>query len=251
MSGAVLPNIPQPNPTLKDTSDPELSAKVKHLDQLIADIAQIIASVNLKPSDDKLKLCYVDLKQAGLSMKVVPSNGLSVRQGSSATAIVSGGVPWYRGEWIGTRPPSDQVSMSIESGQGIFTISAKAGTPPNNYQLLILDSGQGREVINVTIENGAAAHLATQPTMTGKPARAASALQVNPKVQKVQQALLNKGIKTVKVNGKDAALIADGRFGEITMEAMRQFFRDQGASDDQIPKGEQLLSETARELGIE
>lgn len=244
--GVSLPAIAVPDAKLANTSSPELDAKVKELDGLVARVAQITASVNVKPGDDRLKLCNVDLKQAGLSMKLAPAGDVSVQPGGAGTVVASGGVLPYRADWIGARPPSDQIGLKIESGQGFITVDAKAGAKADSYQLLILDAGQGREVVNVVIKGSSATASSPATQVLRNPP------SIDPKVQRVQQELIAKGIKTVKVDGKDATISADGRMGNITIEAMRQFFKDQGTNvtDDQIPKGDQLLKEVSQLLGI-
>lgn len=239
--GVSLPPVPPPGTNVAELSSP-LKKKTEELNQLVARVARIVESVSVKPSADSLKLCSVDLKQAGLSMKIIPAGDLLVRPGSSGTVVVSGGVLPYRAEWIGERPTSDQVSLIVESGQGFITIDAKPGAKPSSYQLLLLDAGQGREVVGIVISGEDVKQL------TPKSAKPTSS--PNSTVRRIQQALIDKGFGVVKVDGRDVTLVADGRNGKITIEAMRQFYRRQGATDDQIPKGDQLVKEVAQLLQV-
>ncbi|SFQ15683.1 hypothetical protein SAMN05216567_111224 [Variovorax sp. OK605] len=240
--GVSLPPMPQVAFTAGSAAENELANKAKALDALVSDVAKTVASLNLKPGDDKLRLCSVDLKQAGLAMKLAPAGALTVRPGGAATVVVSGGVLPYRAEWIGQRPP-DGVSLKVESGQGFITVEAKGGVTVGSYQLLVLDAGQGRESVDVAIGGSGGAQPPASPNT-----RAAAATP-DPKLRKVQQVLIDKGITTVKVDGKDEKVLADGQMGKISIEAMRQFMRDQGAHDDQIPKrADQLLAEVASML---
>lgn len=240
--GVSLPSTPPSGASVAELSSPQLKNEIEDLDRLVARVSRIVESVNVKPSTDSLKLCNVDLKQAGLSMKIIPAGDLSVRPGSSGTVVVSGGVLPYRAEWIGARPTSDQVSLTIESGQGFVTIDAKPGAKPGSYQLLLLDAGQGREIVGIVISG--------EDTKQLSPKSANPTSSANSTVRKIQQALIDKGFRIVKVDGRNATLVADGRSGKITVEAMRQFYRSQGAADDQIPTGDQLVKEVAQLLRV-
>lgn len=244
--GMPLPVSASDAKSLRSSSAPELERKTGELDQLLTRLSQIVASANVNYSEDKLRLCNVDPKQVGLSMKLTPIGDLSVELGSAGTVVASGGALPYRATWIGPRPPGDWVTLTVESGQGFITVEAKAGAKEGAYQLLIADNGQGREVVNVVIKNSGT----IQPAKVAVRAGASTLPSIDATVQRVQQALIGRGFDTVTVNGKNATLIADGRMGEITTEAMRRFLKNQGAADNQIPDGDQLFKEVAQLLGI-
>ncbi|NMQ29790.1 hypothetical protein E4Q23_19700 [Candidatus Accumulibacter phosphatis] len=245
--GVSLPSVAESKNTSAVGGQDELAGKAKVLNALVSAVAESIVTVDIHPNEDKLKLCNVDLRQAGLAMKHSPPGALAVQPGGAATVVVSGGVLPYRAEWIGTRPP-DGVALKIESGQGFVTVEARAGTKPGKYQLLVLDAGPSRDAIEVAIGDGGGATPSPASPVV-KPVSSASAPKT--RVQKVQQALIAQGIKTVNVDGKDQPLTVDGRMGKVTVEAMRKFFHDQGAKDNQIPTDTtQLLKETADTLNI-
>lgn len=218
----------------------------KELTDMLDDVADIVSQVSAAGSSERFKGCQIDLKQVGLEMQLTPGTELLLAAGGSASVVVSGGVLPYRADWIGTRPPATNVDLKIETGQGVVTVEAKAATKPSSYQLLIADSAKGRQVVNVTIKAGGDT---TKPTAAANhPGPTTDAL-----LKKVQQALADKGFKTVKVDGKEYPLIADGLRGPVTTEAMRGFYKSQGENikDDQIPKdADQLRDEVAGMLGI-
>lgn len=238
ISTGSMPVIPPPTLLTAAKHEDELDRKTTELQNLIADVSRIIAAVNTSPAPGTLKQCDVDLKQAGLSMKLTTSD-LSIAPGSAATVVVSGGVLPYRTEWIGTRPASNHVDRQIESGLGSITVTATAAAEAGTYQLLILDAGQGREILNVTI-------LGKTGTPSQKQRAAAPAVDVQ--VKQLQQDLIGRGFSHVKINGKEATLIADGRMGAITTEAMRQFYKQQGedVQDNAIPSDGKLFTEVAQ-----
>jgi hypothetical protein len=248
--GVTLSGVPAPATSrAAETSSPDMDKKVDDLEQKIQHVSRMIDAVNAKPSEDRLKLCQVDVKQAGLLMRFFPSSELTVKAGGASSTSVTGGVLPYRIEWVGARPPTDQVDKTIESGQGVITVHAKAGAKPDNYRLLVLDSGQGRELLNVFVVTADATMSAAK--MTAKLAGTQAAVP-DPLVKKVQGKLIEQGIKTVKVGDKDRLLIADGVHGKVTEAALVQFYQSQ-AKDvpvEQIPHGEKLLKDVAGILGI-
>jgi hypothetical protein len=129
------------------------------------------------------------------------------------------------------------------------TVDTTPGAATGTYKLLLLDAGQGREVINVVVGGSSAAQRAGSATSsnTQNPAPA------DPMVAKVQKSLIARGIKTVKVDGNDSTLTADGRLGKTTVAAMRRYLKEEhGMTDDQIPDDQEaLLKDVAQLLGIE
>ena len=247
--GVKLPPMPDVIFTAADPRQDELATKAMALDALVVEIARSVALVNVKPSEERLKLCNVDLRQAGLAMRRLPPGPLTVHPAGAATTVVSGGALPYRAEWIGSRPP-DGVTLRIESGQGLITVEAKASVRPDKFQMLVLDAGQGRETVDVVIGEGigvSAAGNAASPALVAKVAVAA-----NPRLRLVQQALIDKGHSSVKVDNRIEKLTADGRMGKVTVEAMRRFYiEDIGATAAQIPQDpDQLFREVAQLLGI-
>lgn len=243
--GVALPPMPKVSFTAGSPEENTLADKARALDALVGRVDKALAGVNLKPGDDKLKLCSVDLKQAGLAMKTVPAGPMTVQPGAAATVVVSGGVLPYRAEWIGSRPP-EGVALKIESGQGFITVEVKKDVKAGSYRLLVLDAGQGRESIDVVV---AGTGTASSPASPDNKATAAAA--PDPKLRKVQQALIDKGLTTVRVDGKDEKLVADGRMGKISVAAMQQYMKNEGAKDDAIPgQPGQLLADVASMLAV-
>uniref|UniRef100_UPI000D34B24D hypothetical protein n=1 Tax=unclassified Variovorax TaxID=663243 RepID=UPI000D34B24D len=255
--GVALPPMPKVSFTAGSPEENTLADKARALDALVGRVDKALAGVNLKPGDDKLKLCSVDLKQAGLAMKTVPAGPMTVQPGAAATVVVSGGVLPYRAEWIGSRPP-EGVALKIESGQGFITVEVKKDVKAGSYRLLVLDAGQGRESIDVVVAGSGAASSPASPTSPASPAsptspdnKATAAAAPDPTLRKVQQALIDKGLTTVRVDGKDEKLVADGRMGKISFAAMQQYMRNEGAKDDAIPgQPGQLLADVASMLAV-
>ncbi|MEJ1961111.1 MAG: hypothetical protein WDO56_05990 [Gammaproteobacteria bacterium] len=255
ITGVALPVPPSP-PAVKTSGDDAavkkaLGKPTADLEALLVETQLIISAVEAKPSAEKLKACHVDLQEAGLTMNVVPSGDLTVQAGGSgATLSVSGGVlPYRQTTWIGPPPPADQVDLTTETGAGLITVKAKQGATAGRFTLLIRDAAQGRQTVNVILT------AATAPTkglaQNPPPGVAAATCMPDAKVKDVQQKLIDKGIKTVKIDDKDQPLTADGCHGPITDAAMRQFFKSQSADgtpvpDDAIPKTrEQLFKEVS------
>jgi hypothetical protein len=249
--GVALPPMPKVSFTAGSPEENTLADKARALDALVGRVDRALAGVNLKPGDDKLKLCSVDLKQAGLAMKTVPAGPMTVQPGAAATVVVSGGVLPYRAEWIGSRPP-EVVALKIESGQGFITVEVKKDVKAGSYRLLVLDAGQGRESIDVVVAgSGAGSSPASPASPTSLDNKATAAAAPDPTLRKVQQALIDKGLTTVRVDGKDEKLVADGRMGKISVAAMQQYMRNEGAKDDAIPgQPGQLLADVASMLAV-
>jgi hypothetical protein len=187
-----------------------------------------------------------------LTMKVIPSGALSMAAGTTAPVSVSGGVlPYQPATWVGSAPPADKVELTTETGAGIVTIKTKADTPPGTYMLLLRDSAQGRETVNVSVSATTGGNAA--PPNGQNPA--SKCVEV-PQVKKVQQALIGKGITTVKIGDETKTVEADGCPGPVTDEAMRTFLKSQGENgapvpDDAIPTSrDKLLKEVSDILEI-
>ena len=226
----------------------QLLETTETLESAVQEAQGIIDLVNAKPVSSELEKCKVDLAAAGITMKVDPAV-LTVQAGTTRMALASGGVPSYSASWTSTTPPADQVTLKSEPN-GIISIEAKANAAAGTYTVLVADSAKGREVLVVTI---AAAAAATGATHAAAPANAnaqPSCTRV-PKVEAVQKALVAKGIKSVKVDGKDRAVAVDGCMGPATIEAMKQFYRSQGMPENSIEKdANALLKEIAPDLDI-
>ena len=196
--------------------------------------------VNAKPATASLENCRVNVAAAGIAMKVEPSV-ITAQAGSTVTALASGGVPSYSATWLSTAPPAEQVVLKVE-GNGVISVEAKAGAQSASYALLVIDSSKGRESLRVDIV-AAPAPVKTEPTPS-TPTLTKACSAPDAKVKAVQEAL-----KTVKIDDKDQALVADGCQGKLTNEAIIQFYVKQGmarASVDTDPA--KLLSQAASDL---
>ena len=256
ITGVALPAPTDTKAATKSAADPaelaKLVALITAVEADLADLQLIISAVQAKPSADKLKTCSVDLQQAGLTMKVIPSGTLSVAAGTTAPVSIAGGVlPYQPATWVGSAPPADKVELATETGAGIVTIKTKADAPAGTYMLLLRDSAQGRETVNISI-------TATSGGNTTSPngQKSASKCVEIPQVKKVQQALISKGITTVKIGDESKPVEADGCPGPVTDQAMRTFLKSQGENgapvpDDAIPTSrDKLLKEVSDILEI-
>jgi len=264
ITGVVLPAVPEMKAkgTAKTATSPSavksLLAATKKVEELDAEAQLIIAAVQAKPNAESLKACSVDLAQAGLTMKVTPSDEVAVPSGKAATFSVSGGVlPYQRATWIGSAPSIDEVQLTTETGAGLVTIVVNAGAKAGKYMLLVRDSAQGRETVNVSITNSSedAAEATDETKKTAK--KAEEQCTVVPKLEEVQKKLIGLGFQNLQVTGKARILTADGCHGEITDTAMREYLTKQSGSGapipaDALPVSREELFKTVKEsLGIE
>lgn len=233
ITGVTLPAPVSDKVTKSAGAEAKLVAPTETLESAVGEVETIVAAVRAKPATEKLKNCAVDLKQAGLTMRLEPAGevplDLTAAGSSTVTLGASGGVLPYRAAWLGRRPPSAQVDLKIESGLGLITVEAKKDAPAGSYVLLVQDSAQGRETSTIVIKSSA-------PQGSGKRAEASSTCPSDPEVAKVQKALIGKGVTTAQVDGKDQPLTEDGCLGPITTAAIRQFLKQQGVSDEDIAK---------------
>ena len=216
-----------------------LVVKTAELENLITEVSLMIDAINASPAPNTLKQCNVDLKQAGLSMKLTPSE-LSITPDSkgtvTASAFVSGNVLPYSSDWIGVRPPSNQLDQKIGPTPRTITVTASPAAKTGTYQILILDEAKAQEtILQVTILG----ETASSPQKQAAPVSA-----VDQRVKNLQQDLIDLGYGTVEVKGKKVTVAADGRMGSITTEAMRQFYINNGRDDvqeDAIPRESKRL----------
>jgi hypothetical protein len=242
---------PVPTPTVKATpgipaltanaDEVELEKVTAELEQAVAEMTTIISAVNERPSADKLKNCNVDLGQAGLKMTVDPSGEVAVPAPSGATPNLvtiraSGGILPYRANWIGLTPPSDQVSMTVESGQGVVVVTVRKGAQEAAYGILIQDAANGSASTTIrVVASGGAVVRASAPAAT---------CPKDPKVERVQRFLLDQRIDevtNVMVNGEKKTLTADACYGEVTAAAIRTFLKKKNVADDEMPTDQQGL----------
>jgi hypothetical protein len=253
--GVSLPSVPDKGGATKSAgTQGQLVKPTVDLENDIVEVEAIIATVRAKPAEEKLKNCNVDLRQAGLAMKVLASGDIIVQAGGTPTLFsVSGGVlPYRQPVWTGQQPPSDQVTVKIETGLGLVSIEAKKDAPAGGYVLDLFDSAQGRASVAVVIKGADPAKKVATADTTAQ-AKCTS----DPAIVKVQQGLLARKIEKVKVGGVEKSLTADGCMGPITEAAMRQFYKSQTTvdgkpiADDAIPKDpKQLLKEITDLLNV-
>ena len=252
ITGVALPASSQKGDNTKSAADEDaLKAAlvlIKDLEAKLAETRLIIALVEAKPSTEKLKTCSLDLQQAGLTMKVTPSGALTVTAGQVATVSIKSGVlPYRRATWVGNGPAADKVELTTETGAGVVEIKTKADTPADTYVMLLQDSAQGHETVNVTIR---------ESTVTEKnpPKEEEKKCTEDANLKKIQDVLVNKkGIKTVTVDGKDQEVLVDGCSGPRTDAAMRKYYKSQvqgpvgtdgkpkELADDAVPKSGKAL----------
>lgn len=217
----------------------------------ISDAEEIVAIANARPSGASLKNCRVDPVEAGVTMTITPSGGVTLAAGEATTFTVSGGkLPYQPATWSGTHPPSDKVTIDTETGQGVVTLKATRDATPGSYAVLIRDGAQGRALVALTVLAGSSTgNTAASGNKGGTGTTPAEACVVkNAQVKSVQKALIAKGVSTVTVNGKPETLKADSCLGPITVAAMQVFYKSQGGpvAKDQIPPDpQQLLKDTA------
>ncbi len=259
--------------TFSNENERELAKAAEDLEQTTAEITTIISAVNERPSADKLKTCNVDVTRAGLTMTIDPVGEISIPAPSgstpnTATIRVSGGVLPYSAGWSGATPPPAEVTMGIESGQGIVTVTVEKGARPNVYAILIRDAANGAASTGIRITDavpaasGASGNRITGNRITGNRITGNRAAGNNPAAstlagsnsaeptcaadettRKVQSFLLQNSIKTVQVGASERALTEDGCYGDITA-AIQLFLRKKGLRDDEIPKGQRDLTQS-------
>ncbi len=236
-------------------SDPrnvEILRQTAVLKGLVEEVIEIISMINAAGGEDA-KTCDVDLKKAGLEMTVSSSN-LTVRTGGSASLDVSGGMPNYSARWTSTHPSAADVTYSVEGAKGSILVEAKASAKAATYKLLVMDSQHGREIVIVTVAEADPSARETSSASTKNKAVQPQASQQDPLLKKIQQALIDKGMKTVTIDGNTETLVADGLGGPITTAAMEGYFRAAAGTpvaDDQMPEGDELKREVARSLGVQ
>ncbi len=223
-----------------DADEDELLIKTQDLEQTVAVIESIIAEVNERASVDKLKTCNINLEQAGLKMTISPSGEIPVplpksNVSTTVTIRASGGVLPYGAKWIGRTPPSEQVSLEIESGQGIVTVKVNKDAEEAVYGLIIHDAANGSVDTSIRISSTSDS---TTKSVQGTSSKNCIKKAI---IENIQQFLNNK------IGKKE--LVEDGCYGKETESAIKLYLKNKiGLKDNEFPEDEIGLIETIKPL---
>jgi len=208
----------------------ELTTVLRMASRRFAGFADLVEQA---PSEETLENCGVDVKTAGVTFTVSPSEIVEVsanQADATATIVVSRGVLPYEANWIGQSPSSANVTKTLTYGSaanGVVTLDVKKGAAAADYRLLLTDSGAGRRELLVRINapspGGATKAPQTAPATSGVTTR-------DPIVAEIQGLLIELGFDVP--NDADKPGLRDGVWGEVTMNAFTRYVGacEQGAS---------------------
>lgn len=248
--GIAAPGVPALATNIKTSgSEAELDAPVREIEALLAETEPIVDSVRTSPPQERLKLCSANFKDAGLEMTLTASE-LVVDAGKEGTLSVLGGQVPYRYDWVGMRPAAEGIDVAFDTGNGQFTLKTKPNAQTGTYTLLLTDRvATSHQTARIIIRSVGSPPAVPAP---GTGTTTKNACTKVPEIEKMQNALIAKGVKTAKVNGVDKPLKADGCPGPITTQAMIDFHLTQvpGVALNAIPKDAGLVKAVSNLLGI-
>lgn len=214
----------------------DLVREARHINLLADKVAAIVVQ---QPAQD----CGADIATTASALVLDQTGQLAVDVGGRAQQVTinaSGGVPPYLARWSGLTPAAGIRLRMGDRYDGTVLVDLDGNAPAGSYVVAVSDGARGRAALTLVVSNAAVPVPAVAPTAV-MAAPDLTAGQSDPVVLDVQRSLVATGITAATVNGVRRPLVADGRWGAVTREAIRAYLRG-------IPNGIVTTSNDRAEL---